>query len=154
VPTRIEEEKNIEIMTKIQNVTTPQKPAAKRMYRGIMTAQAICDVFVRASSDVEANKMIETGRGHRKRPRFGEWKVWQEAIAVDNYTASQIPAQEIPKPGLTEQELRQIYLAVQHNISLIGGMGVYTDEARHAMADAVREFHNMLKTAIHTKAAE
>jgi hypothetical protein len=145
----------MESMTNIQAVTTQHKPAAQqRMYRGILTAAAICDCFVRATSDTDANAAMKAGKGQKAKPRFGKWKLWQEAIAVDGYTASQVPAQEIPNPGLTEQELGQIYMAVQHNISVIRGVGVHTDKERQAMAVAVREFHNLLKTAIRAKAAQ
>jgi hypothetical protein len=109
-----------ELMTNVQAVTTPRKPAAKqRMYRGILTAQAICDVFVRTTSDVQANRLFEAGKGQRKKPRFGEWQLWQEAIAVDTYAASEIPAHEVPKPGLREQELQQIYRTALHKISTV-----------------------------------
>jgi hypothetical protein len=144
----------MEIMTKTQTVKTPRPPGKRRMYRGIIMAQALCDVFVRASSEVQADKMIEAGKGLRKKARFGKWELWQEAIAVDTYMTSEIPSQEIPQPGLTERELGQIYMAVQHNISIIRGMGFYTDKTQQAMADAVREFHNMLKTAIRAKVVQ
>ena len=142
-------------MMKIQAVTTPHKPAVKRrMYRGILRAPAICDCFVRATSDTAANAAIKAGKGQKAKPRFGKWELWQEAIAVDSYTASQFPAHEIPNPGLTKQELGQIYIAVQHNISVIRGMGVHTDKERQAMADAVREFYGLLTEAIRAKAAQ
>src|SRR5262249_2266927 len=98
-----------------------------------------------------ANRLIEAGKGQRKKPRFGEWQLWQEAIAVDTYAASEIPAQEVPKPGLREQELQRIYRAALHKIST--SRGNYTDKERQAMADAVKEFHNRLKEAIHAKTA-
>lgn len=87
-------------------------------------------------------------------PRGPVAKLSQEAISVDTYTASEIAAQEIPKPGLTEHELGQIYIAVQHNISVIRGMGVHTDKERQAMADAVREFYNLLREDIRQKIAQ
>lgn len=118
------------------------------MYRGIVTAQAIADVFVRATSEVLANHMFEGGKGQRTKPRFGDWELWQEAIAVDTYRASEIPPQEIPKPGLTEQELRQIYTTLQESIS---SMGSYTDKEGEAIADVVREFHDLLIEAIRVK---
>lgn len=140
-------------MTKVQPVKTPpksdSKQSSKQMYRGIVTAQAIADVFVRATSDVQANQMIKGGKGQRTKPRFGEWELWQEAIAVDTYKASEIPAQEISKTGLTEQELRQIYMNVQHSISI--NRGSCTDKEREAMADVLREFHDLLTEAIRVK---
>ena len=140
---------------KIQSVATPHKSAVKRrMYRGILWAPAICDCFVRATSDTAANVAIKAGKGQRAKPRFGKWELWQEAIAVDNYTASQLPAHEIPNPGWREPELGQIYIAVQYKISVIRGMGVYTDKERQAMADAVREFYGLLTEAIRAKAAQ
>jgi hypothetical protein len=139
----------MESMTNITAVRTPHKPVAKRrMYRGILKAPAICDCFVRATSDTAANAAIKSGKGQKAKPRFGKWELWQEAIAIDTYTASQLPAHEIPNQGLTEQELGQVYIAVQHNISVIRGMGVHTDKERQAMANAVREFYGLLTEAI------
>ena len=138
-----------------QAVTTPHKPAAKRrIYRGILKAPAMCDCFVRATSDTEANAAMKAGKGQKAKPQFGKWELWQEAIAVETDTASQLPAHETPNSGLTEQELGQIYIAVQHNISVIRGMGVHTDRERQAMADAVRELYGLLTEAIRAKATD
>ena len=141
-------------MTKVQPAPISTKPAAKRpqkrMYRGIMTAQAIADVFVRASSDAAANSAITAGRGQRTKPRFGTWELWQGSIAVDGYTASHIPAEAMPPcGGLTEKELARIYVQVLRTIST---RGPQADAERQAMADAVREFYDLLTDAMRTKA--
>src|SRR5436309_1648108 len=52
-----------EVVPRVQAVVGPRKPAAKRstkrMYRGVITAQAIQDVFIRATSDAAANTAIK-----------------------------------------------------------------------------------------------
>jgi hypothetical protein len=91
------------------------------MYRSIVTAQAIEDVFVRANSDAAANATIAAGKGQRTKPRFGTWELWQGSIAVDGYTASHIPAEAMPSSGgLTEKELARVYVQVLRNISTRG----------------------------------
>ena len=141
------------IMTKVQAVTTATKPPAKRpanrMYRGIVTAQAIADVFVRATSDVAANTAMAAGKGQRTKPRFGAWELWQGSIAVDGYTASHVPAEAMPSSGgLTEKELARVYVQVLRNICT---RGPQSDAERQAMADAVREFYDLLTEAIRAK---
>ena len=141
------------IMTKVQAVTTATKPPAKRpanrMYRGIVTAQAIADVFVRATSDAAANTAMAAGKGQRTKPRFGAWELWQGSIAVDGYTASHIPAEAMPPSGgLTEKELARIYVQVLRNICT---RGPKSDAKRQAMADAVREFYDLMTEAIRPK---
>jgi hypothetical protein len=116
------------------------------MYRGIMTAQAIADVFVRANSDAAANSAIAAGKGQRTKPRFGSWTLWQPSIAVDGYVASHIPAEAMPPSGgLTEKELARIYVQVLRNICT---RGPQSDAERQAMADAVREFYDLLTEAM------
>src|SRR5690349_17188446 len=109
-------------MTKIQPATTTNKVTGdrpqKRMYRGILTAQAVADVFVRASSDSAAKEAIQAGKGQRMKPRFGEWELWQDAIAVEAYTASRISAEEISAAALTTEEFEKVYAQVLHNISV------------------------------------
>jgi hypothetical protein len=140
-------------MTKVQPARTSTKGAAerrtKRMYRGIMTAQAIADVFVRATSDTAANTAMAAGRGQRTKPRFGTWELWQGSIAVDGYTASHIPAEAMPpSDGLTEKKLARIYAQVLRNICT---RGPQSDAERQVMADAVREFYDLLTDAIRVK---
>jgi hypothetical protein len=144
-------------MSKAQPATTPAvaKRAAKQMYRGIVTTQAIADVFVRATSDAAANTAIKAGKGHRMKPRFSAWTLLQEAVAVDGYAPSTIPANEILRSGgLTEQELGKMYVQVLHNISVTRAAGIYTDSERQAMADAVGEFYDLLHQAIRAKSAQ
>jgi hypothetical protein len=136
-------------MTKVQPITIPTTPPCpKRMYRGVVTTQAVVDVFVRATSDVQANKMIKGGKGQRKKPRFGEWELSQQAIAVDAYSASAILTSY--SFGLTEQEVGKVYAQVLHNTSVLC-RGVYTDSERQAMVDAVRGFYDLLTKAIRAK---
>jgi hypothetical protein len=140
-------------MTKVQPAAVPAKPAAKppvkRMYRGIVTATALCDVFVRSTSEAEANTAIAAGKGQRKKPRSSAWELWQGAIAVDSYIASEIPAPR--SVGLTAQELGKVYVQVLHNISVPRATDIYSDSERQAMADAVRELYDRLSEAIHAK---
>jgi hypothetical protein len=140
-----------EIMTKVQLSTTAKAPTqTKRMYRGIITAQAIADVFVRAISDADANSAIKAGKGQRMKPRFSPWELWQQAIAVEAYTSSKNAVQEISMPGLTLEDLQKIYSQMLHNISVVR-RGTYSDRKRQAMTDAVREFYDLLEEAIRAK---
>jgi hypothetical protein len=53
-------------MSKVQPETTPAtNRTAKQMYRGVITANAVVDVFVRAASDVDASAAIKRGKGRR-----------------------------------------------------------------------------------------
>jgi hypothetical protein len=114
----------------------PKPLAKRRMYRGILTAQAICDCFVRAISDEEATALIERGKGQKAKPRFGKWDLWRHAVGVEGYTASDaIPS---VAQGLTEQELGKIYIEVLRNISVLH-RAFRTDSERQAMADAVHD---------------
>ena len=139
-------------MSKAQPATTPAiKRPAKQMYRGVITAQAVMDVFVRTTSDVAANAAIKRGKGQKMKLRFGEWQLLQEAIAVDTYAASTIP---VPRNGgLTAEELGKVYVQVLHKISVSHSTGVYADSERQAMADAVREFYDQATEVIRAKAA-
>ena len=144
-------------MSRVQAVAGPRKPAAKRstkrMYRGVITAQAIQDVFIRATSDAAANTAIKVGKGQRMKPRFDKWQLLLKAVAVDGYAVSTIPASGIPRiGGLTESELGKIYVEILHNISLTRAAGMYTDSERQAMADAVREFYELATEVIRAKA--
>jgi hypothetical protein len=143
-------------MSKVQlaKETAANQPA-KRMYRGIVTAQAVADVFVRATSDAAANAAIAAGKGQRMKPRFTAWKLCREAIAVDGYAASTIPASEIPHIiGLAESELGKVYVQVLHRISLTRVSTAYTDADRQAMTEAVREFYDLLTEAIRAKGSQ
>ena len=76
--------------------------------------------------------------------------VWQEAIPVERYKASEIAVQETSQQSLTRQELEKIYAQVLHNISVVR-RATYSDRKRQAMADAVREFYDLLTEAIAAK---
>ena len=139
-------------MSKVQPATTPAtKRPANQMYRGVITAQAVVDVFVRAASDAAASAAIKRGKGQRMKLRFGEWQLLQEAIAVDTLAASTIPAPQ--RGGLTAEELGKVYVQVLHKISLSHSTGVYAYSERQAMADAVREFYDLATEVIRVKAA-
>ena len=69
--------------------------------------------------------------------------------AVGDYIAPSAPVHETPRsPGLTAQQLGTIYAQVLHNISVTRAAGMYTDHETQAMADAVRQFHELLSAAL------
>ena len=116
----------------------------------IVTAHAIADVFVRTASEAAANAAIAAGKGQRMKPRFSAWELWQEAIPVERYKASQIAVQETSPQSLTTQELEKVYAQVLHNISVVR-RATYSDRKRQAMADAVREFYELLTEGVAAK---
>jgi len=131
-------------MSKVQPATIPaSKRPAKQMYRGVITANAVVDVFVRAASDVDASAAIKRGKGQRMKLRFSPWQVCQEAIAVDGYRASNIPVQEITTPELIAQVCEKVYTQVLHKITVVR-RSAYSDRKRQAMEEAVKEFYEML----------
>ena len=138
-------------MAKVQPTTdNVSKPQQKRMYRGVLATQAVVDVFVRATSNAAANQAIQAGKGQRMRPRFGTWKLSQEAVAVEAYTASSTPIQEFSTSAIGEKDLEKVYADVLQNISVLR-RGEYSDRRRQAMVDAVGEFYELLTVAIRAK---